>query len=134
MTGIVKRQRGLWLVPVLAVAALGAGSVDLRLVQATKVGDTAAIRLLLKNRFDVNVSEPDGATALHWASHRDDLETADLLIRAGARVTSANDYGITPLHLACTNGSAAMVEKLLKAGARVSAVPTSGESPLITIL
>ena len=28
----------------------------------------------------------DGTTALHWAVERDDLDMADLLIRAGARV------------------------------------------------
>ena len=66
---------------------------------------------------DVNVSQADGATALMWAAHWDDLRTADLLIRAGANVNAANDLGVTALSLACTNGSAVMVERLLKAGA-----------------
>ena len=35
----------------------------------------------------------DGATALHWAVYRDDLELADLLIRAGANVKAANREG-----------------------------------------
>ena len=50
-------------------------------------------------------------------SHWDDLETADLLIGAGANVNAKNDYSATPMSLACTNGNAAMVEKLLEAGA-----------------
>ena len=53
-------------------------------------------------------------TALHWAAYQDDLETAELLVRAGANVKAANRYGVTPLSLACTNGNAAMVELLLK--------------------
>ena len=45
---------------------------------------------------------------------RDDLETAELLIRAGANVNAANLSCATPLSLACTNANAAMVEALLK--------------------
>ena len=61
--------------------------------------------------------KPDGTTALHWASYRDDLESADLLIRAGANVNAANDLGATPLWTASLNGSAAIVRRLLQAGA-----------------
>ena len=53
-------------------------------------------------------------TALHWAAHRDDLETAKLLVDAGADVKAANRYGVTPLSLACTNGNEAMVELLAR--------------------
>jgi ankyrin repeat protein len=56
-------------------------------------------------------------TALHWAARFDDLETAELLIRAGANVSVANRVGVTPLQIAALNGSAAMIEKLVKAGA-----------------
>ena len=75
------------------------------------------MRALLQQRVDVNTPEADGTTALHWAAHRDDLDTVDLLIRAGANVKAANRYGVTPLSLACENGNAAIVERLLKAGA-----------------
>ena len=44
----------------------------------------------------------DGTTALHWAVRSDDLETADLLIRAGANVSAANREGVTPMQLAAT--------------------------------
>ena len=54
------------------------------LVDAAKNGDTDALRALLQKGADVNAAEADGTTALHWASYRDDLESADLLIRAGA--------------------------------------------------
>ena len=71
------------------------------------------MRALIKQRVDVNAPQGDGATALHWAAHVDDLAIADLLIRAGARAAVANENGFTPLHLACTNRSGAMVERLL---------------------
>ena len=66
---------------------------------------------------DVNAPQADGATALAWAAHWDNLATADLLIRAGADPSLANDLRVTPLALACTNGSLPIVEKLLQAGA-----------------
>lgn len=101
---------------VLFVAA-AAGAADPTLGSAVRTGDHELLRTLLRKGVDVNVPEPDGATALHWAAHRDDLESADLLLRAGARPNSATDHGMTPLFLAAQNGSGAMVEKLLKAGA-----------------
>ena len=58
---------------------------DLRLIDAVKARHTESVRALVKQQVDVNRAQPDGATALHWAAHWDDLETADLLIRAGAR-------------------------------------------------
>ena len=112
-------------------STLGA-EVDVRLIQAVKNRDIAAVRSLLERKVDVNAAQGDGATALHWAAHRDDLAIADLLIRAGARATVANDLGATPLHLACTNRSAAMVERLLGAGADVKAALLNGETVLMT--
>src|SRR5262249_48218336 len=58
----------------------------------------------------------------------DDLETADLLILAGANANAANDYGVTPLSLACTNGSSSMVNRLLKARANPNAAAWAGET------
>src|SRR6266481_3866317 len=90
------------------------------------MGITLAIFLILQ------AVQPDGASALHWAAHRDDLEAAERLIRAGANTNAANEYGITPLSLACTNGSALMVEKLLTAGANPNATLPTGETALMT--
>jgi ankyrin repeat protein len=50
-------------------------------------GDLQALRAAIARKADVNAPQPDGSTALHWAVERDDLQAADLLIKAGARVT-----------------------------------------------
>ena len=65
----------------------------------------------------MNVAQPDGATALHWAAHWDDLEAVDALIKAGANVNAVNDLGITPLLVACADAGAPVVARLLAAGA-----------------
>ena len=105
---------------------------NLRLVNAVRHGDREAIRALVQEQIDVNVRQPDGATALHWAAYLDDLETADLLLGAGAVPDVANELGVTPLYLACEKGSAALVRRLLAAGATPHAVLTSGETALMT--
>src|SRR5206468_2050673 len=94
-----------------ALAANGTTSV----VDAIRNGDREAVRVLLKQRANVNAAEADGTTALHWAVRVHDDDTARLLIRAGADVKAANRYGITPLSLAATNGDAAMIDVLVKA-------------------
>src|SRR5262245_3440703 len=116
----------------LAVAGLSAAGTDPRLVEAAKLQDKAAIRALLAQNVDVRSSDPSGATALHWAAHWNDLETADLLIRAGANVNAATDNGVTPISEAATNASMAMAAILLKADADANALTATGETVLMT--
>jgi uncharacterized protein len=122
---------------VSCVAALvwssgAAAGADLRLIDALKAQDAVEIRALLDAKVDVNAQQPDGATALHWAAHWNDLATAARLIEAGAAVDVANELGVTPLALACENGNGAMAEKLLRAGANPNSALPSGETPLMT--
>ena len=138
----IKQLRGWRIVPLLAVSSLGlsaaawaqagATSREVLLVEAVKMADTAAVRALLEQQVDVNTPEVDGTTALHWAAHLGDLNTAELLIRAGATVQAANRYGVTPLSLACMNMNSAMVERLLNAGADPNSASPEGQTALMT--
>jgi len=100
------------LLSVTALAAAGSEVAD-----AAMKADKAALRSLLQKRADVNAPQADGATALHWAVWRDDLEMTSLLLRAGAKANAVNAQGATPLSLACVAGNAAIIAELLKAGA-----------------
>ena len=117
---------------VLVLSSVSVFASDAPLADATERMDRARIRALLKQRVDVNTPQVDGMTALHWATYQDDLEIAELLVRAGAHVKAANRYGVTPLSLACTNGNAAIVEMLLESGADPNASLPGGETPLMT--
>jgi ankyrin repeat protein len=118
---------------VMLVAALAAtAGAQIPLIDAVKRGDRAAVRTLLQQQADVNASEPDGTTALHWAAQQDDPDTVGLLLAAGARAESANRYGVTPLQLAAVNGNAAIAKMLLEAGAEPDAVLPEGETVLMT--
>ncbi len=76
---------GLSIVLSLAVTSLAfAAGGDARLADAVMRGDRDSVRSLLQQKTDVNAAQPDGMTALHWAVRQNDVETAQMLIRAGA--------------------------------------------------
>jgi ankyrin repeat protein len=123
------------LLALLLVAVIRADGQELRLVDAVKAGNREAVRALLKKpagTADANGREVDGTTPLHWAVRANDLETAQLLLAAGARADVANRYGVTPISLAAANGSAVLVEALLKAGADANSSMPQGETVLMT--
>ncbi len=124
----VKRAAAL-LTALLISTLLAASSPSL--VEAVKNRNQKAVTDLLRERADVNGTEPDGATALHWAAHWDDLDTARLLTGAGAHVNVRNELGMTPLLLACGNGSTKMIQLLLGAGADANLASPDGETPLM---
>jgi hypothetical protein len=119
------------LVGVASSAASAPGPVDTRLVTAAEKQDKTAIQSLLQNGAYVGGVQPDGTTALHWAVHWGDLESAELLMLFGADLNAKNDYGATPLSVACEASNAAMVEKLVAKGADPNLASPSGETPLM---
>jgi len=113
-------------------AQIGTQIGGLPLVDAVKRQDTEALSRLVERQVDLDATEADGATALHWAVYQDDLDVARVLIRAGADAAASNDHGVTSLSLACTNANAEMVTALLAAGADANAAVESGENVLMT--
>ena len=120
------------LVMTVASAAIAADR-DLRLIEAARSDDAAAVKALEAKGADVNARSGDGSTALHWAAQNDDAALAEQLIRKGAKVNAATDLGVTPLWIAATNSSTAMVERLLAARADPNIAPPTGRSPLMIL-
>jgi uncharacterized protein len=114
------------------LASLANAANSSEVADAAARGDKAGIRALLAKKADVNAPQVDGTTALHWVVQNDDLESADLLLKAGAKVMAANNAGALPLMLAAVNGNAPMIERLVNAGADVNATLTrSGDTALM---
>lgn len=126
----------LWSVGSLAIAitlpALTAGTVNTRLADAVERNDAKEIAASLEQVEDVNASQVDGMTALHWAVYHDNTSTAIELIDRGANVSAENRYGIKPLYLACLNGNATLVSALLDKGADPNTSISGGETVLMT--
>src|SRR5258705_13611229 len=81
---------------ILAIGGIAAAR-DSRVADVAEQRDRMAVVALIKRGADVNAAQPDGATALHWAGHWNDVAMAADLLHAGAGPNSANDYGVTPL-------------------------------------
>ncbi|MBV9508616.1 MAG: ankyrin repeat domain-containing protein [Acidobacteriia bacterium] len=119
----------LWLSSSLPVFSSAASSP---VADAAMNQDRISLRTLIAQHADVNAPQADGATALHWAAHWNDEETAALLMQAGAHPSPANRNGATPLFLASENGNAVIIRALLDAGADVNApVLSHGETALM---
>jgi uncharacterized protein len=77
----------------LLLTAARSNPTEAPLADAVMRGDTAKVRVLIKQGADVNASQPDGMSALHWASQRGDLASAQVLVYAGARVDAVTRNG-----------------------------------------
>ena len=87
---------------------------------------------MLSEGADVNESQADGMTALHWAVYHDATDAAKRLLSAGAKANAKNSYGVTAISLAARNGNAGLVSALLEAGGDADAELTGGETVLMT--
>jgi uncharacterized protein len=115
----------------LSIPRLSPAAATSDVADAVMHGDSVAVRALLDKHADVNVPQPDGATALHWAVFRSDKETVELLLKAGANPKAANREGSTPLWLASVNGNAVIVADLLNAGADANEALPFGRTALM---
>lgn len=114
------------------VAPPSATAANAPLADAAEKADWPHVRTLLNEKADPYAAQADGMTAVHWATHHDNLEAVKLLLAAGANAKAGNRYGVTALSLACANGNADLVRALLAAGADANTALRGGETALMT--
>jgi len=108
-------------------------TVTLTIFEAAATGKRAQIaRLLARDPELVNAYSEDGFQPLGLACFFGHQETAEYLIKAGARVNSPskNKMKVTPLHSATAGGHTAIVKLLLKHGADPNAREDGDFTPL----
>lgn len=116
---------------VVLALALAVSANAKSLADAAEQRDVQGVRALLTAGVDVNATQVDGTTALHWAAYNGDAEMVAALIEAGAGVSSTNLYGASPLTEACAKGDAAVAKLLLAAGADANTKLKGGETALM---
>ncbi len=121
---------------VSALAALVALSpfaarADSKLADAIEGGRRDAALELIKGGADVNASQGDGTTPLHWATYKLDADLVGVLLAHGAKADVKNDYGASPLGEAVKAANSPLVVTLLKAGADANAANVDGETALM---
>jgi ankyrin repeat protein len=111
---------------------------ELDVFEAAAVGDTERVRELLReNASAANAWADDGFQPLGLAVFFGHLETARVLLDAGADVNSAsrNDFAVMPLHSACAVGDPdrryELAELLLERGADPNARQKDAFTPLV---
>ena len=99
---------------------------------AAHYGHVDVVETLLANNADVHARSTNYMRnqALHAATAGRRVETARLLLRAGADANATQAGGFVPLHSAAQNGDAALVELLLAHGADVNARTDEGRTAL----
>jgi ankyrin repeat protein len=115
----------------LALGWFAAIGPDAPLAEAAADEDLARVEALIAEGADVNASQGDGMTALHWAARHGSAPMTEMLLDAGAEMESTTRLGTyTPLHMAAELGRADVVDLLVAAGADVTAVTSTGVTPL----
>jgi ankyrin repeat protein len=110
-----------------------AAPAPVALVDAAMQGNREAVRTLLRDGADVNTTQADGMTALHWAAQKGDVDLAKILLYAGANVKATTRIGgYTPLLMASKNGDTPMIALLLSnSNADPNGATANGTTPLM---
>lgn len=103
-----------------------------RLANAVEERAAAEVTRLIAQGANVNATQPDGMTALLWATHYDQTDWALALLNAHADPTACNQYQVFPLALACRNGNPTIVRALLEAGENANRRSGGAETVLMT--
>ena len=121
--------------PVLGLIGLfagaGAAAADGTLANLIQAGDRNAALEMLRAGSDVNATQGDGTTPLHWAIYKIDAQLAQELLEHGAKPDAVNNYGSSPLAEAVKIADAGLVEMLLDAGADAEAPNRDGQTALM---
>jgi ankyrin repeat protein len=112
----------------LAFAASGPQS----LADLIRAGNRDAVLAAITSpAVDVNAVEPDGSTALLWATYSVDHEMVKALLKAGAKANVTNRFGSTPLTEAVKLGDVDLTRMLLDAHADVNSPNQDGQTALM---
>jgi len=101
------------------------------LADRIQAGDRKAALALIAGGANVNQTQPDGSTPLHWAVYKVDRELVAALLRRGARADAVNKYGASPLSEVARVANLELAGMLVEAGADANVGNEDGQTPLM---
>lgn len=105
---------------------LPTGDRDDLVMQATKSGTAAIVRLLADNRAYLQRADKKGEQPIHWAAREGHLETLQYLLQAGVSPNHQNSEGVEVIHRAAAYSDPQTVEMVLAHGGEVEAMAGAG--------
>lgn len=102
------------------------------LTEAVIAGDKEEVNRLLQTAdYNLDVQDLEGWTALHWAVQASDIETAKMLLHAGADPNIEDYSGVVPIMTAASNGNVDMIRLLLGATINIDHQNYDGWTPIM---
>jgi ankyrin repeat protein len=125
-------------VAVIGLLSLGAATFSPAIAQQETLVDLvrsgnreAVLAAITSPDIEIDAQEPDGSTALLWATHKVDHELVRALLKAGAKANVANRFGTSPLTEAVKIIDVDLVRMLLEAGADVNTSNQDNQTALM---
>jgi uncharacterized protein len=116
----------------LGASLANATSGPQSLVDLVRAGNREAVLAAITSPdLDVNAAEPDGSTALLWATYNVDHDLVRALLKAGAKANVTNRYGSSPLIEAVKLGDVDLTRMLLDAHADANSPNQDGQTALM---
>ena len=100
------------------------------MITAIILNNIVYVRKLIENEYLLKVVDSSGHTYLHLSAYFNKTEITQLLIKAGLKVDSRDNYFLTPLHSACSNNASDVVRLLVERGADLNARDQNWLTPL----
>jgi ankyrin repeat protein len=111
--------------------AVGTATADDTLADLIQSGNRSAALAMIAAGTDVNATQGDGTSPLHWAVNKVDPQLVRTLLERGANAAVINRYGSSPLAEAVKIADPVLVEMLLDAGADIEAPNQDGQTALM---
>jgi len=129
------RAAGLAAVGILILSAASVASAadaPQSLVDLVRSGNREAVLAAITSPdIDVNAADPDGSTALLWATYSVDHDLVTALLKHGAKANVTNHFGSSPLIEAVKLGDIELVRPLLDAHADANSPNQDGQTALM---
>jgi ankyrin repeat protein len=121
-----------------AALALSLGSLAAQAAQPQTLSDLiragnreAVLAAITSPDLDVNARDPDGSTALMWATYKVDHELVQALLKRGAKANISNNFGSSALTEAVKVSDLDMVRMLLDAHGDPNSANADGQTALM---